>query len=378
MNIAYVTSHNARDIHSWSGTPYHVAQALIAQGGRLNYIDNLSIPFNNLLKVKRLAYRYMGKKYLLDRELFVLKDYARQITRRLSPDTDVLFSPGSTPMALLDTKKPKVFYADATFASLLGAYDSYSNLAAETLRNGMAIEQASLTSSALAIYSSDWAAQSALDHYKVDPRKVHVVPFGANVEANRTEEDIQRIVDSRPRTRCRLLFLGVDWERKGGDKALAVLKALNERGLPTELHIAGIRSFPFDTLPEHVVDHGFISKSTPEGRRRIDDLLESSHFLILPTKAEAYGLVFAEANALGVPDLSTIVGGVPTIVKDGLNGQLFPLDAPAGAYADYVFNLFQQYDRYQQLALSSFHEFETRLNWASTGKRLVELIRTVL
>jgi glycosyltransferase involved in cell wall biosynthesis len=166
----------------------------------------------------------------------------------------------------------------------------------------------------------------------------------------------------------------VDWQRKGGPKALEIAEKLNNAGLRTELHIAGLRKPPVNPLPDFVVDHGFISKSTAEGKARLEQLIAGSHFLVLLSKAEAYGLVLCEANSFGVPDIVSNVGGIPTIVRDGVNGKLFPLQTPAADHALYIANLFSDYDRYEELALSSFEEFEQRLNWNVAARRLMQML----
>ena len=375
MKISYVTTYKALDVHSWSGLSFYLAKALEAQSAELEYIGDLTMKGEKLLKIKRLLYKKtLGQRYHPGRALSVATGYADQVAARISPSSDCIFSPGSVPIARLATKKPKVFYTDATFAGMLDFYDTYSNTCPETIRKGHQLEQEALSSCALAIYSSDWAARTALDNYEVDPKKVKVVPFGANIECSRTFDDIKRLIAGRSRTTCRLLFLGVDWVRKGGDLAVETARALNAMGLRTELHIAGIKELPAG-LPDYVVDHGFISKATPEGRAAIQQLIAKSHFLILPTRAEAYGVVFCEANSFGVPNIATITGGIPTIVKDDVNGRLFPLSAPAADYAAYISRLFSNYDEYERMALASFEEFQQRLNWTVSGKKLIELMR---
>ncbi len=377
MKISYVTTYNARDIHSWSGLAYHLAEELECQGSEIEYIGDLTTKYPGILRSKELFYKIMRRQYLRDREPFVVKDMAAQVARRMSSIADIVLSPGTLPIAYLETKKPKVFYTDATFAGMIGFYESFSNLCAQSIKDGNEVEQAALSSCALAIYSSDWAAQTAIDNYNVNPEKVKVVLFGANIVCNRTTEDIKSIINQRSKNTCKLLFLGVDWERKGGDMALAITQSLNKSGLKTELHIAGIRSLPVDDLPENVFNHGFISKSTLEGNSKIEQLIAESHFLILPTKAEAYGLVFCEANSFGVPNIATRVGGIPTIVRDDINGRLFPLSAVAEDYAGYIHNLFNNYKTYEDLALSSFNEFQTRLNWTVACKNIVGLLENL-
>lgn len=375
MKIAYVTTYDASDLHNWSGLGYNIARVLKEEKAEVDFIGNLSVQYDKLTKIKRLIYqKAFGKRYQSQREPFVANGYADQISARLSPKVDCILSPGSVAIARLQSKIPTVFYTDATFAGMLDFYEGFSNLCAETIRNGHRLEQEALSSCSMAIYSSDWAAQTAMENYNVDPKKIRVVPFGANIECNRSADDIKRIISQRSKDTCKLLFLGVDWIRKGGPLVLEIAEKLNRAGLKTELHIAGLRSLPVTDLPEYVKDHGFISKSTPEGKARLEQLIAGSHFLLLPAKAEAYGLVLCEANSYGVPDIASNVGGIPTIVKQDVNGKLFPLGTSAAEHALYIANLFSDYDKYEQLALSSFEEFQQRLNWQVSGKKLMQLL----
>ena len=144
------------------------------------------------------------------------------------------------------------------------------------------------------------------------------------------------------------------------------------------LHIAGIKSIPVDPLPDYVMNHGFISKASQEGRNKLNKLLFDSHFLILPSKADCSPVVFSEANTLGLPCISTDVGGIPTIIKNGINGHTFSLSESPSAYADFIQGHFSNYNRYEQLALSSFEEYEKRLNWGTAGKTIMDLLKTCL
>ena len=75
----------------------------------------------------------------------------------------------------------------------------------------------------------------------------------------------------------------------------------------------------------------------------------------------------------GVPNLATRVGGIPTIVRDGKNGVLFPPD-DAPSMADVVLDLMRDYGRYRELAFSSFAEYQSRLNWDVIGRQVKALL----
>lgn len=375
MKIAYVTTYNALDIHNWSGLGYTIAKALADQGNSIDYIGNLKKKVSPMLLAKSKLYKKVtGKSLDIDRHPRVVQGYSDQITSLLNSKNDVIFSPGTVPIALLETKLPKVFYTDATFAGILNFYDKFQNLSQQAIENGNYIEKQALESSQLAIYSSDWAAQTAIEHYAVHPSKVKVVPFGANLETDRDLQTIKGIVSARSTQECHLLFLGVDWERKGGDVAVSVADLLNKAGLKTTLHIAGAKNVVGGALPDFVVDHGFISKSTDAGRAKLDQLFAQSNFLLLPTKADCTPVVFSEANSFGLPCITTDVGGIQTIIKDDTNGKTFSLTSDESLYADYIYRTFSDPEKYRQLALSSFHEYSSRLNWTVAGRELKKLL----
>jgi glycosyltransferase involved in cell wall biosynthesis len=259
---------------------------------------------------------------------------------------------------------------------MLGYYYQISD--ERTVRQAYKRQKGAIENSDLMIYSSEWAAQSAIEDYGADPDKVKVVPFGANIECDRTQSDIEAMIKKRidsPGT-CNLLFTGVDWRRKGGEKAVAVAMKLHEKGIPVRLDVVGVRE-PLD-LPPLAINHGFISKSTEEGREKIDALYARAHFFILPTEAEALGLVFGEASSFGVPSLATDTGGVGSAVRDGVNGMKFAPDSDPQQWADYIAGLWNDRAAYEKLALSSFNEYSTRLNWDVAGEAIMGHIREAL
>jgi glycosyltransferase involved in cell wall biosynthesis len=377
MKISYLTAYDASDIHNWSGTGYYIAKALRDQNAEIDFVGNLQAVPDPVSKIKQRLYRRFGRTFEFERTRHYAKQIANLAMPRIRPDADIVFSPGSLWINFLETKKPKVFCTDATFAGMIGFYETFSTLCRETMRSGNQIEQLALQTCSMAFYASDWAARTAVENYKVDPEKIKVVPFGANIECHRTLEDIKKIVDRRPEKECRLLFLGVDWKRKGGDVAVQVTEKLNRDGLKTTLHVAGIKQIPLSPLPPFIVDHGFIAKSLQTGTERIEKLFAESHFLLVPSVAEAYGLVFCEANSFGLPAIATNVGGIPTIIKDGVNGRTFPLSSTAGEYANYIRKTFDDHSAYRELCFSSFNEYEKRLNWKVAGKTMMDFLLTL-
>lgn len=378
MKITYVTIGNASNIHNWSGLEYNIAQTLKAQFGHVEFIGDLKITHGFSVLSKKILYRLIGKRFDNVRDSNFALQCSKQISDFLKQDTDVIFSPGSVATAFLETNKPKVIYSDATFANLLDTY--VFDYCATTIKEGHLIEQKALDTASLIIYSSDYAAQSAIKNYQVNPDKVKVVPFGANSRYTYTYEQIKSIINNRSKKELNLLFIGVDWKRKGGDLAVKIVKKLNESGIPTNLHVVGVNKIPAKTIPNYVMVHGFISKSTREGEIKILNLMKRCHFLLLPTRAEAYGLVFCEANSMGLPSIATNVGGIPTIIKDNVNGKMFNCSDSEQNYVEYITSVFRNQNplSYEDFALSSYIEYEKRLNWTTAGKNIKSLLEELL
>jgi glycosyltransferase involved in cell wall biosynthesis len=375
MRIAYATTFDARDVHNWSGTPYHMSKALISAGMQVEYIGSLKRKLPPFFKAKQTV-----KKYLCDQResprfnCFAAKQYSDQVAGQLMNSfADVVVSPLINPIAYLDCKQPIVLWTDALYAALLGFYPPFAYHSASSVMQGNEITSQCLARAKLAIFSSDWAANSALELYGASREKVKVVNYGANIETYPNFVDMQQIIKNRAQDKIKLLFLAKSWERKGGDIVLAVAKALHESGHAVELSIVGYTPDIPSNLPYANV-LGFISKQKPEGKARLYQLLCDSHFLFVPSRADACPMVFAEANAFGLPCLSTYVGGISTAVRDNVNGMTFGLDADVKVYCDYIVNLMQDRRRYEALALSAYNEYETRLNWGAATQQVRKLM----
>ncbi|MFV0470366.1 MAG: glycosyltransferase family 4 protein [Dysgonomonas sp.] len=381
MDIAYISRFASVDIRNWSGTEYYIAKAIGEKvGNDLTSIVGLQEELNFATRLKYQINTKLGKKYHLNRSPHVVKQYAKQVELQLkNKSADIIFSPGTIPIAHLRCKQPKVFYTDATFVAMIDYYDWYKHLSSATIREGLELDQAAIDSSQLAIFASNWAADSAINSYGASPEKVKVVPFGANLDIEPAFEDIRESVIRRDTNICKIIFFGVDWERKGGDIVFNTVKELISVGLKCELHIIGLDQLPTEVeSAPFVYKHGFISKATSNGLKTIESILKDCHFLFMPSKAEAYGLVYCEASAYGLPSIATKTGGITTIIKDDQNGFTFPLDTKPCVYADYIYQIFTNKKIYEELALSSYNEYRSRLNWEVAGRTINNYLKELL
>lgn len=380
LKVAFLTHYDARDINRWSGTAYFMSVGLKEVGCDVEYIGPLAERGQFIIRARVFLYRHFSRKnYYALGDPIRLKGFGKEASEKLRKSSaDVVLCPNMFSLPYLETDKPVVLWADCTFASMVDFYPDYTNLSAQSLRVGHKMEEMALKGCRLTIFASEWAARSAMEDYGIAAEKVKVVPYGANIICNRTEADIEKFLQGRSADKCRLLFIGKVWERKGGALALAVAEELNRRGLPTVISLVGSLPDSVSKYPPYVEPIGFIDKSKEEGKRQIEKLYEEAHFLIVPSRAEAFGIVFCEASSYGVPSIATNVGGIPSVIRDNFNGRTFPLSATASEYADYIIEVMSDYNKYRQLALSSFNEYRTRLNWGSAIKRVKELLEGIV
>lgn len=379
MKMAYTTVFNALDVHNWSGTPYYMSRAFIEQGFALDYIGSLQRQLPPFFKINQFLKKHISKQRVSPRfNIYTAKRFSAQVTQKLKNySADVVVSPLINPIAYLECKQPIVLWTDALYAALIGFYSPFSAHSSSTVAQGNTVTAECLARCKLTIFSSDWAARSAIELYGANREKVKVIPFGANIDSHPNLNEIREIIKNRSQHKIKILFLAKSWERKGGDVVLAVTKALHDAGYPVELTIVGYHPPKLEPIPDYIKCLGFISKHTPEGKNKIRELLAETHFLFVPSRAEAYGIVFCEANAFAVPCLTTYVGGISTIVKDNINGMTFALDAPLSTYCDYIVNLMHERNRYDALALSSYETFQTRLNWRTATQEVKKLIEEI-
>jgi glycosyltransferase involved in cell wall biosynthesis len=339
-----------------------MARALQEYCGDVSFLGPIQPPLRQFAKLcSTVLQNTIGKRYLYTHSIWLSKQIARIVKRKLAEDRyDLIFAPaGSTEVAYLDTNLPVCYLSDATVSLITNYYPEFSHVLGFSLREAEHIEQRAISKATVLFYSSQWAARSAVGHYRADESRVHVVPFGANLH---TVPDRDALFNRQPSERCRLLFVGVDWERKGGEIAYRTMLALEERGLNPTLTVVGCIP-PRKFRHQRMTIIPFLDKNKVSEQRELFRIYMQSDFLISPTRMDCTPMVFPEANAFGLPVIATDTGGVASVITDGENGYLFPPTAPPDDYADSIAANCRDQQRYLELRTRSRQAFESKLNW---------------
>lgn len=377
FKIAFLTSEPAHNKQKHSGSLYYMGKALEQHCGEVTYLCVISKERRYLGRLMCEAAKHHFKWQIAYKRLrFVAKKDTKIAVQRLAGQHfDVIVAPDCAPeIAYLQTDIPILLPLDATFHLQRDYYPEYSHLLRFSVRQGEMIERKAFQNASKLLFSSPWAARSAIEDYGIDPQKVYAIFWGANIDHIPLRE---RALAKKLSGHCRLLFMGVDWQRKGGDIVYETLLKLEEIGIEAELIVCGC-------VPPTVVKHPritvipFLNKNDEREARAIEKLYEMADFLILPTRADCVPNVFGEANAFGVPIITANTGGVAYAVQDEENGYVLPFEACGEAYAQIIAELCQNEERYRQLVQSSRTTFETRLNWDAWGMTVKSLLDEML
>lgn len=368
MRVAYISLTTPFSRSSWSGIPYYSYREIVRRFPDTHVVDTPRM--DGLIRRIALIERY---GLLVRRRQMVSRYYGAVINaalEKIQPDVVVAVA-SAHKLARLDPKWPLVYAADALFETVVGYYSKYAAFGTAMRANGNVVQRELLGRADRVLLASDWAARSAVDFYGLPAHQVSVAPMGANLDSDpgwrapKTDGPLS------------LLFVGYDWKRKGGDMVLATWRALRARTGNAELHIVGAQ--PSDAYGlEGVFLHGRLNKSQPQDYARFAELYDRASFFFMPSRQEAYGIVYCEAAAFGRPSIAANTGGVPTIVQDGKTGILLQPDENPDVAADRIMAIWQDVDRYAAMCAAARRAYETTLNWTSWGDKVDLAIRDTL
>lgn len=380
QHLLLATLEDPYDVGSWSGTPFNMRVALEKKVKKLSVLS--------ALKPKRTAINVglrvlMGGKpprYPLFLTAAAQKQFAKQTLQaihELKPDAMLTISSHCV-VRMGVPPVPTFMFTDAPWIAWKEIYRDYTRMPLLGSRFGRLEADAAKRFTGL-IFSSDWAVDEAERLYGVSKAKLYSNPLGASWIPDVDGKEIAAVVDARPLDRLDLLFVGKDWERKGGPLAVEIAKQLRARGIPNVmLHIVGCApQIPTDAR-EVIQIYGFLNPSEPKDSVILKRLYLNSHFLLVPTRAECFGLVFAEAQAFALPPVSRNVQAVPSIVLDGETGILEDPEAPASHYVDRILAQIEDRTRYQQMARAARSRFELALSWEQFANRMIKIIERYL
>lgn len=214
---------------------------------------------------------------------------------------------------LVSRRIPVIISLDATPLNYdrVGAYYGHvAHTGSRVERLKQSLYRRVFTGAAALTTWSQWAKDSLHDDYGIDPDRVRVIHPGVDLSLFPFGVEARAEAGGRP---VRILFVGGDFERKGGPELLACMRA----GLAEtcELHLVTKAAVP---ETPGVVVHNDLGPNDP----RLLALYRAADIFALPTHADCLAVVLGEAMAAGLPVITTAVAGQPEAVQDGVSGSV--------------------------------------------------------
>jgi glycosyltransferase involved in cell wall biosynthesis len=164
------------------------------------------------------------------------------------------------------------------------------------------------------VSTSRWTAKDVERMYPDCRTPIHVMPNPVRLDLFDRAWIDERQARGGARPQC--LFIGGDFPRKGGPD---LLDAWVRGGFSRRADLILVTGWPLPSpLPEGVRVLTGIRANTPEWTAAWHD----ADLFVMPTRNEAFGLVYQEAAAAGLPAIGTRLNAVPEIIEDGGTGLL--------------------------------------------------------
>lgn len=368
MRLGFACTWGKSREKTWSGTPWGV---MIALGRRAEVVD-LGVDYSTTQRLWKYAYaRRRRGRWVSVYQWSRSQD--RAIQRKLQDslrETSVDAVVQVADLARLDA--PFYVYQDLSFDVLIDYYDPAVGIPGLEGIDLATIErrrerQREIYDSAAGIFAmSEWFAGELLERSGVPREKVHVVYAGLNSVETEARPHVEAGANGcEP---ARLLFVGRDFFRKGGEQAVSALAHLRREHSPqTRLTVAGPEKWPLaGEIPEGVNFLG--ERSTAEVAR----LYREHDLFVMPSHFEAFGIVVREALANGLPVVGRSAFAMPEIITPGKNGALVEGDEPAELAAA-IASVLEDPEIRDHTARAA-PEIRRRFSWDAVAGRMLEAI----
>lgn len=318
MNLVGFCHGDPFDPHSWSGSNRGLFCALRKLGALRNVHD---VEIHGLQRYLAAAREYAPNRrawrhnFLKSPYLFSLRTQIASRHLQQAPLPDAVLQIG----AMFDATAahphiPRFCYLDSNCAlSEKGGETSFSHYASpDHKRRARERERHVYHHSRGLFVFSDYVRDSLIADFAVPAERIHTIYAGVNLP-----------LPTEPAARKEpvILFIGRDFERKGGPLLLRAFAQVRRRVPAAKLVIAGC-DVRVDQPGVEVT--GFIDKHSADGETRLIDLYRRASVFTLPSHFEPFGIVYAEAMHFGLPCVGVNHYAIPEIVSHGVTGLLVP------------------------------------------------------
>jgi glycosyltransferase involved in cell wall biosynthesis len=212
-----------------------------------------------------------------------------------------------------------------------------------------------------------WARNSLVHDYGVPAARISVIPPGVDMERWTFDRDGRRSQGTRP---MRLLFVGADFERKGGRDLLSAFRS----GLSSDCELDVVTRDEAVAAELAGTERVRVHTGLTPNSEALLDLYARADLFVFPTRGDCLPIAVMEAMAAGLPVIATNVGALNEEVEDGVNGRVVPV-GDAGALVQAVRALGRDEARRAEMGRTSRALAEERFDGRRNYCRVIDLVR---
>jgi glycosyltransferase involved in cell wall biosynthesis len=358
------------DLRTWSGSSYFLFDAL-ARRNELARAFGVTLP--PVLRLALQAKNFSPERRLWRRKFYLDIQYRKAMTKRASAglqpsDFESSFLQVGTWFnmpSVLRGRAPCYSYSDSNLVQSLRSSDFAHRPPESKIRAAMEYDREIYHSVDKVFCFSEYLRQSFISDFGVPADRVVNIGGGINLERF-PEATPDKNYDSKE-----VLFIGIDFVRKGGPQLLTAFAAVAGVIPNAVLHIVGP---PQVTIPaalrDRVVQHGFLNKRSPEESARLTALFNRCSLFVMPSLFEPFGIAPLEAMLYQLPCIVTNDWALKEIVRPGINGELVER-ASADDLAEKLVRLLRSPDSLRRMGMRGRELALELYTWDSVAGRLL-------
>lgn len=259
-----------------------------------------------------------------------------------------MFAPGRNPR-----RRPYTMYLDSTLMLMDRHWPRAAAHGSRALRAWVASEREVYRRAGHIFTMSEWTRASVIADYGIDPDRVTATGVGTNLVA--AEAAVSRQTDPIA------LFVGQDFGYKGGPTLLEAWTNVRRDVPGAQLWIVGTPDQP--RVENDVTWHGRIEADA------LRALYGQASVFVLPTRYDRSPHVLREALGHGLPCVTTDVGAIPEIVRDGVDSVIVaPGDSAALGQA--LGRLLAEPHTARSMGAAGRERVLRELTWARVAERM--------
>lgn len=323
--------------NTWSGTSYSLRQALaenveiifvdLHEGKVLRLLDLLSIKVGK--KHRSYVFGPLHDKLLQIKANYLLRDYKSVPVLEIANE--------------LKIRSPYYLYQDLSLVVLPEIQESLKKkgilscgglrmeLSDGEMKRKIQVQKDIYFSATKSFFMGKWVEKKMKKIYPEVSDRFLSVGGGINKEFVR-KTNFDNLKEKL------ILFVGIDFERKGGKIVLDAFKILKKKIDNVKLIIAGPEK---ESVPEKNIDGVEILGNI--NRKKLSDIFSKASLFCMPSEFEAYGLVFPEALSFGVPCIGRNAYEMQYFIREGENGYLLKEDK-AEALSEIMYKILNDAD----------------------------------